>query len=397
MKHSRIATLAISILFLLNTAITIYIDAQQLDIPRHTAGFPHNKILYNEEMLNKLLDIVSNTSRGRYNESEIGELYRDIESLQESVEGTDYTLYRDLQGVADVIRTLNKSSLEAVDELYRDIENGDLKTIFRDVIAKYGSGSYISPIEVVKLCKTVTEMYRGGLLDSGDALRALEILYRISDTLNYQDIKYSLELERSSIIREIMDRLADLELQMPPQQYTTRRNPINEETNQVFREALGGTPSIQMPIGIPPSVETIFSFQHLKDILFIPVIVVLAIALILLIPRLLRYVGVSRYLALRRIARVSRDRYVGGGLRKSIANYWLAVDFIERRFGVAKNVWMTHREHLDRVKRALVGEVPSLLDRLTRIYEIVRFGGVEDDSLDRESEDILNRMVEEHD
>ena len=83
---------------------------------------------------------------------------------------------------------------------------------------------------------------------------------------------------------------------------------------------------------------------------------------------------------------------MGEGLSKSIVNYWLAVDFIEKRFGVAKSFWMTHREHLDRVKSALSGEIPSLFDRLTKIYEVVRFGGVEDDGLDKESEDILNRM-----
>jgi hypothetical protein len=377
----KTAILALTIF--LSTTIILDVYAQQQSISRHTPGFPYNQIEIDKEILDMLLNITSNMNRSIFSEADINELYRSIDNISKDVKDIDIGLYKDLESLKSLIDTYNLSELEAIDKLYKDIENEDLRNTLKDVVSSYRVDRYVSSNDIENLYKFIVEMYRRGLLDKGDVLKALEILFRISNDLNYSGLTDKIGIERVNIVKEIIDRVIDF--QNPIRYSNVAEINIGEEVRE------SNVKGFNIPLLYPSTP----SLDYLKDIATIIGIAMLAIVIAVSIHRLWRCIEkpINRYIALRSMSK-ALNRYVDG-LRKSVANYWLAIEFIEKRYGLVKGVWMTHREYLDRVRKSIAGNVVDLFSRLTMIYEVARFGGVEDESLDKESEYILKRLGEE--
>jgi len=377
----KTAILALTIF--LSTAIFLNVYAQQRSISRHTPGFPYNQMEIDKEILAMLLNITSNINRSIFSEADINELYRSIDNIAKDVKDIDADLYRDLEGLKSFINAYNLSELEAIDKLYKDIENEDLRNILKDVVSSYRVDRYVSSNDIDNLYKFIVEMYRRGLLDKGDVLKALEILFRISNDLNYSGLTDKIGIERVNIVKEIIDRIIDF--QNPIRYPSLAEISIGEEVRE------SNVKSFKIPLLYPSTP----SLDYLKDVAVIIGVSVLAVVIAISMHRLWRYIEkhINRYTALRSMSK-ALNRYVDG-LRKSVVNYWLAIEFIEKRYGLVKGVWMTHREYLDRVRKSIAGNVVDLFSRLTMIYEVARFGGVEDESLDKESEYILKRLGEE--
>lgn len=377
----KTAILALTIF--LSTAIFLNVYAQQRSISRHTPGFPYNQMEIDKEILAMLLNITSNINRSIFSEADINELYRSIDNIAKDVKDIDTDLYRDLEGLKSFINAYNLSELEAIDKLYKDIENEDLRNILKDVVSSYRVDRYVSSNDIDNLYKFIVEMYRRGLLDKGDVLKALEILFRISNDLNYSGLTDKIGIERVNIVKEIIDRIIDF--QNPIRYPSLAEISIGEEVRE------SNVKSFKIPLLYPSTP----SLDYLKDVAVIIGVSVLAVVIAISMHRLWRYIEkhINRYTALRSMSK-ALNRYVDG-LRKSVVNYWLAIEFIEKRYGLVKGVWMTHREYLDRVRKSIAGNVVDLFSRLTMIYEVARFGGVEDESLDKESEYILKRLGEE--
>jgi len=377
----KTAILALTIFLSMTIFLDIY--AQQQSISRHTPGFPYNQIEIDKEILDMLLNITSNMNMSVFSEADINELYRSIDNISKGVKDIDIGLYEDLEGLKSLINTYNLSELEAIDKLYKDIENEDLRNILKDVVSSYRVDRYVSSNDIENLYRVVIEMYRRGLLDKGDVLKALEILFRISNDLNYGGLIDKIGIERVNIVKEIIDRVIDF--QNPMRYSNVAEISIGEEIRE----------SSVKGFNIPLLYPILPSLDYLKDIAVIVGIAMLAIVTAISMHRLWRYIEklIIRYIALRNMSK-ALNRYVDG-FRKSVVNYWLAIEFIEKRYGLVKGVWMTHREYLDRVRKSIAGNVVDLFSRLTMIYEVARFGGVEDESLDRESEYILKSLGEE--
>uniref|UniRef100_A0A7C5YYX7 DUF4129 domain-containing protein n=2 Tax=Ignisphaera aggregans TaxID=334771 RepID=A0A7C5YYX7_9CREN len=377
----KTAILALTIFLSMTIFLDIY--AQQQSISRHTPGFPYNQIEIDKEILDMLLNITSNMNMSVFSEADINELYRSIDNISKGVKDIDIGLYEDLEGLKSLINTYNLSELEAIDKLYKDIENEDLRNILKDVVSSYRVDRYVSSNDIENLYRVVIEMYRRGLLDKGDVLKALEILFRISNNLNYGGLTDKIGIERVNIVKEIIDRVIDF--QNPMRYSNVAEISIGEEIRE----------SSVKGFNIPLLYPILPSLDYLKDIAVIVGIAMLAIVTAISMHRLWRYIEklIIRYIALRNMSK-ALNRYVDG-FRKSVVNYWLAIEFIEKRYGLVKGVWMTHREYLDRVRKSIAGNVVDLFSRLTMIYEVARFGGVEDESLDRESEYILKSLGEE--
>lgn len=377
----KTAILALTIFLSMTIFLDIY--AQQQSISRHTPGFPYNQIEIDKEILDMLLNITSNMNMSVFSEADINELYRSIDNISKGVKDIDIGLYEDLEGLKGLINTYNLSELEAIDKLYKDIENEDLRNILKDVVSSYRVDRYVSSNDIENLYRVVIEMYRRGLLDKGDVLKALEILFRISNDLNYGGLIDKIGIERVNIVKEIIDRVIDF--QNPMRYSNVAEISIGEEIRE----------SSVKGFNIPLLYPILPSLDYLKDIAVIVGIAMLAIVTAISMHRLWRYIEkpIIRYIALRNMSK-ALNRYVDG-FRKSVVNYWLAIEFIEKRYGLVKGVWMTHREYLDRVRKSIAGNVVDLFSRLTMIYEVARFGGVEDESLDRESEYILKSLGEE--
>ncbi|MEM4848680.1 MAG: DUF4129 domain-containing protein, partial [Ignisphaera sp.] len=77
------------------------------------------------------------------------------------------------------------------------------------------------------------------------------------------------------------------------------------------------------------------------------------------------------------------------GLRIAIRNYWVAVKFLESRYGIARYPWETHWEYLSRIsinrKKAFEG--------LTQTYELAKYAQDESKDLDEKSELYLKELI----
>lgn len=347
--------------------------------PRHTPGFPDVFPENIEELLNYLRSILGGTS------SETSEL----------------------------LNLLEHGDLEAVVE---SIKNEYPRAVLRDAMDLYARGELTNEA-LYEYLILLREWYEQSSMTGTnstieDFLLALRALDLLSEKAGYHDFSKYVDLLINDTLRSLMNEgtttsevgppsMRDLDLELGTFKPPELSPPSNLEVPELrlpepsFGSPSGGLPGLAAPnmpsLGIP-SIR--FDWASLWWI-FIPLaLAALAIALIKWGFRgihLFTKTGLLRqYFTVTR----SRTRLGEEPLPPAIKLYWLAVDHVSRRYGVSREPCTTHREFLDKARQVTESWSLGLLSQLTGIYELVRYGGIHNPSLDEQAERAYRSMVE---
>ena len=263
-----------------------------------------------------------------------------------------------------ISKALSNSSL---DTLLNIIQNPQIRSTAQEVVEKYREGR-LSDSDVMRLLDLADRLRSEGILSESEYLAVLEIARRISG--------------HSTVSQQIYPKLVE-ELQ----NYASRALQGFSAFSSVARPSL---PSLMLPqIPSLPSIQ-IPQVVSLMMIVCIAIgFTVLLIVLARLFPRIVD--TIRRHVIASGILRSISSTLPKERVPRAVELYWQAVSKVARVTGISRESSETHREYLRRVHQRL-GAKSTLFERITQIYEIVRFGGAHDPSMDREAERIVREL-----
>lgn len=361
--------LAVTAALILLTASMVYSE----DNPRHTPGFPEYLPENLEDLLRYLKDVLSSSS----------------------------------SGLADLARLLETKDVES---LASNIRNEFPRNLVLNANEAYASG-VLTREDLHRYIQMLQEWYAinspYGLNITEDFLLALRALSVLADKSGYHDVSNYAD----TLVYEVLRTLLQAEQGAFTGEPTLPSSGLSEAEGLVPPElSLPG--SFELPL--PHLPETGFKLPSfaLPGMPFIPtraphvdmslLVWIAVLSLVVLAPlvfmRMKPRLATLLVRALRPIKpllSLSRGEPLEGRLPRPIALYWITVDFIAKRYGVRREPSTTHREFLGVASPVLRDQQKSHLTRLTRVYELVRYGGLYDPSLDEEAEKAYSELVKQ--
>ncbi|MEM1645305.1 MAG: DUF4129 domain-containing protein [Ignisphaera sp.] len=389
-----VALVALLILFLTPTVASSEND-------RHTPGFP--AILVNElfddlvldsRLLNILRSVAESAIAGKLTDEELANAMIRVLNSDASEKDIVASL-----NVLSKFHSLSKvGNPISPDTLYELIRNTKDENLFNDLMAlfeKYTAG-LTTPQDIESLINKIKTDYASAGTNLVDLLVATEASQLIGRSIGYSDVG-SLVNQATEIL--LRGKFSNLELETIDEvtKFLETLNPISTATESLdlFIPNLGdvgwvtpGTPSI----GLLPVFSVGFPRVDLSLIAYVAI----PVAIVLLCIFLVKVIRISGKLS----KALSRLVYLRGspvpnmltnlaGLRIAIRNYWVAVKFLESRYGIARYPWETHWEYLSRIsinrKKAFEG--------LTQTYELAKYAQDESKDLDEKSELYLKELI----
>ncbi|ADM27686.1 hypothetical protein Igag_0869 [Ignisphaera aggregans DSM 17230] len=363
--------------------VVINVYAQEPDIisMRHTIGFPINITNIDISQLLKILNttFTQNPLEGMEKSREFLE---NITSL--------YPEARNIARAVDIYTNASRGYIDrsSIENIYRSINNSILRQLLGDTVSSYVSGRNVDRTTIENLLNTINNLYSNREISVDDYLKALSILRTIASSEGYRDISMAIDRSAGSStlneVNSIMNMLSNIN------NIASSINPPNIgslpiQPSSQFALPAFSAPSIPAIPASPPSVAG-------ETIRYIPIVVCIAIAIAL---------GIAIYRRIGRIAipKIWRSpispKSFGTKLSlypKVVEDYWRVVRVVEYRTSRRRYDWQTHREYEHEVKEYL-GILGEDFSRLTKIYEVVRYGG-EDDSRYRDDVDRIVKRFE---
>ncbi len=324
-RITKILASALALLTLLIIATSLYpVSASNSTwpLPRHTTGFP--------TIINKSLEKILEEHPSKYATS----------SATPSVNTIHISKSYDTTRVIEAVSRNLGVSPSYLESILKSINDVEAKREFLELLKAYAQGA-INENQVINVVKALMEAYAKGKVSPEAYSAALDLINRISRSLGFN---YS-ELYKNAL----------------------QSIPIPKDLNM----NLGSAPSLSIPS--LPSMPPLSSAEILEPILIAIAITSITILLILLSRRICI---ACRYLssALKRYTEIA----IYGPV---VRYYWQAVKLIEMNLGIERMANETHREFLSKV-RERIGRSLKPFEELTQLYELARFGGVEDKSLE---------------
>jgi len=372
-------------IFLITTILFVVINvyAQEPDIVsmRHTIGFPIN--ITNID-ISHLLEILNKTSTQNPLEG--------MEKSREFLENIT-SLYPEARNIARAVdiytnvsrRYVDRSSIE---DIYRSINSSILRQLLRDVVSRYSSGRNVDRATIENLLNTINNLYSNREISVEDYLKALSILRAIASSEGYRDISMAIDrsagLSTLNEVDRIINMLSNINSIASSINTPNIVSPPIQSGSQFVLPAFSA-PSIPV---IPVSLPSVAG-ESIRYILIV-IGIAIAIALGITIYRRIRRIAIPRILR----STISKKSF---GTKPSlyprvVEDYWRVVRVVEYRTGRRRYDWQTHREYEYEVKGYL-GSLGEDFSRLTKIYEVVRYGG-EDDSRYRDDVDRIVKRFE---
>jgi len=293
----------------------------QWSIPRHTLGFPNS---INTTIIKELLQQLKVSVSTSTNAPST-----------ESVKQVAYAISAKL-GVAP----------STIENVLNSINNAEVRSELINLLKAYASNR-VSIQQVLNALKALANAYVSGTINPQAYSAALDLIRRISSSagLNINELYQSVvkNLNIPKYIGSALGNIPHVPLPSAPQMPALPQASIN---------------SVLLVVAI--AIATIFSVAALVTVL--------------------RRAGISTRI---RVARISRFVEAHFG-KPVIREYWKAVAAIEARLHTKKLDTETHWEFFHRISAEL-GEVLEAFRKLTLLYELCRFGGVEDESMVREA------------
>jgi len=362
----RIA-LTIAIALLIHTSLEIIYTQTPTTIPsRHTVGFPSDL-----ENLLKLLEILNTSS------IEDIERYRDVlEDIGRTYPETS-NITKALETYIDMMKINNETSVK---EIYNSINSTILKDILRDIVYRYSGGRNIDRAEIEKLLNTVQELYNSHMISYEDLMKTLTILRIISSSEGYKDLSSAIDSRVSSIAMKTFNELLNI---------------VNSSKNLEIPKPGYSQSILRAPEALPiisaPSIS--FTLPHIIQNTYPYILAILIIAIAIGISiTIYRKFGRKLIISINRRLNVVKNI----GIEKSISskvieNYWRAVRIVEIRTGRHRYDWQTHKEYELDVREKL-GDLGEVFSKITKIYEVVRYGGEDDSKYIDSVSNILKRL-----
>ncbi len=366
----RIALTIVIVLLIYTSWGVAYTQTSNTITPsRHTVGFPSDieNLLKLLEMLN--ISSIENIEKYKDVLKNIGKAYPKTSNITKA-----------LETYIDMIKTNSRASVE---EVYNSINNTVLKQMFKDIVYKYSSGEYIDRTEIERILNNTQELYNGHMISNEDLLKALGILRTISFSRGYQDIPSIIDSRVSSIAMDVFNKLLSI----------ANNSRGIEISKSEYQQSYLRIPKA-LPI-VSPSIS--FAFPQIAQNIYPYILAILVIAIVIGISITI-YKRFGRRLIINISRRLSKRfsvvKSVGIGTSissKVIENYWRAVRIVEIKTGIHKYDWQTHREYEFGVREKL-GNLGEVFSRITKIYEVVRYGGEDDSKYIDNINNILKRL-----
>ncbi|MEM0260173.1 MAG: DUF4129 domain-containing protein [Sulfolobales archaeon] len=361
-------------------------QAQDIYDERHTIGFPSNitsssylKILPTNltEFLDQLKELQnlagSCSSIECIKENYRGNLTSIINNLKRA-EVAPEDLY---PGIELLISSRNDSNL------YSYIENLDLINLLK-MLNETDPDTFIRLFETAS--STINNMYSTGRISSREYVAALEILKRLSqekgayevyNEVNKLEMKIFADFINQSLAKIISNTIGFTT-------YGGGGSSVNSSTEEVLRTLPYILSDLRNTQIIIPSLPLI-PLSWLIPLIFLA-------SFVILIP-VLDFLGVNPLAFLK--SRFSNSRFpdLDSLSRKSlpVRLYWMAVEILSRK--IPKQDSETHREYLEKFKRDnYYKEIITPLENLTKAYELSRYAGLSEASLEEEARKSFNEL-----
>ncbi len=334
---------------------------------RHTVGFPSSIGIDELEKLLQELNISSIKNISRYKEvlENISRGYPEASNLSKALEF--YT-------------NMKEGNINSIDDIYNSIDSNTLRYLLRDVVSRYKNNEHVNRTEIENLLNRIQNLYSSHEISSTDLLKALSILKMISGSEGYGDLASNIDSRTSSIAMEIGNKLLNILKNVGG--YPEAPGSEVQQGPQVPRADILSKISI-------PSISP--AFPHIQQVntgIYPLALFGIAIAI-----GVIAYRRLGRGIAYR-IRRNFAKRNIGftnTGFSKVIESYWRAVRIVEIRIGKHRFDWQTHREYEREVREGL-GNLGEVFSELTKIYELVRYGGEHESKYLGKVDDIMKKL-----
>lgn len=352
MKNINFIIIALTLLLAMQLAPHQRLYSQQYTFERHTPGFPYN---ISSETISKFLE----------------SMYKALGNISTGSMGL---------GKENVSQSLYNISKQISDEKLR-----------RELINIANSYAANSSIDRKALLKAI-ELATNSNASLSDVVQFLNAIRGLAQAEGYKDI---VTVSENALAR-LIEKLANSSMLQNQKGFV-------EQVPQKIVEALprllqmpGSIPSLGMtpPQMVVPTAQmpSIFlSIDTRTAILLLGIVIVATLVIVF------RSAIANNFKAMltRRGVIGARERYAktfAQGVRKAIANYWRAVEFVEKVYMAKKEDWMTHREYLALASTSLK-EHKNVFERITQLYEAARFAHDQREEIDEESEKFLNILI----
>jgi len=371
----------LSIATILFVVINIYAQEPDTISMRHTIGFPINVTNIDISQLLKM-----------FNTTFAQDPLEGMEKAREFLENITslYPEARNIVRAVDIYINVSRGYIDksSIENIYRSINSSILRQLLRDAVSSYVSGRGVDRTTIENLLNTINNLYSNKEIDIDDYLKALSILRAISSSEGYRDISMSIDRSASSStlseVSRIMNMLSNINNIVSSIKSSNIDSLLTQPGPQAILPAFSAPSMPVMSVPLPSLAE--------ETIRYIPIVIGTAVAIAL---------GIAIY---RRIGRATTPRIwrspispksFGAKLSlypRVVEDYWRVVRVVEYRTGRRRYDWQTHREYEREVKEYL-GNLWEDFSRLTKIYEVVRYGG-EDDSRYRDDVDRIVKGFE---
>ncbi|NPA96334.1 MAG: DUF4129 domain-containing protein [Crenarchaeota archaeon] len=290
-------------------------------IPRHTLGFPNGINVTALRELLKQLRISTNIT------SSIG-----------SISETQQVIY-----TASAKLGVPPSYVE---NILKSINNPEVRQELLNLLRAYANNK-IGTQEILNALRLLIHAYAAGKLNPSAYTAALDLIQRVAKSTGVN-------------VGELYKNLVN-ELHVP----------------KYLSSVIGGLPKASLP-AVPSLPEIPASLSN--KILLTAAIAIAAVFAIAAMTLFMKRLNIVPRIRASRIARIVESRFG----KPVIRDYWRAVAIIEGKLGTRKLDHETHWEFFNRVSKSL-GYASEAFRRLTKLYELSRFGGLEDARMQSEA------------
>ncbi|HIP56858.1 MAG TPA: DUF4129 domain-containing protein [Ignisphaera aggregans] len=379
MKLIPISTLLILVLLSVSS-ISTHLYAESW--PRHTPGFPEIEGV-DVEGLELLADLLKRLESF----DTLTQVQKDPElrwSIARSIEMLSKTGVLDREE-ATVIRKIvaNKTSLNELIDMVKDVR---VRALLTRLINYYDEYGYVPHDHLSFVVNVIRSMY--GKLDPEDYLLALEVLKRFANVIGAHELATSLDREAFKALKDVLATSYSRRLSLSFPQIPN----IVPDISVLRPEIPVASPGLALNIPAITFPELALSYIPLPLLLLL-LFIAIPIALYIAIPRISS--SVRRVLrGLRTFSTLRREGLAIASERmpRVVELYWRAVERVSGVTGVVKSDVVTHREYLEAVKDRL-GSSYTHFEEVTRGYEAVRFGGVDESEVIERVERAYRELV----
>lgn len=335
----------------------------QIEVIRHTPGFPYN---ISSEFLVELLKNLM-----------IKKLINDMKYDK------NYLLNHTFSQIFEKNKTITQKELY---EMINNIEDKDIRTTLEKIVSNYIEEKNIDQEQLMNVINKIMD----SKASVDDIAKALGIIERITREIKPHNTSKTTETMIENIIHE---RFADLIKSHEPMFYEFMKN-IEIKSSTSLEPSAFKSAELLSPL---PTLGT--SLLDLVPLVLLVVIIIFTSLIVISMLITAKHPGKIKLRSIsRKFKKIDTSKIIvpreDTTLCRAVANYWKAVSFVEKLYGVRKEEWMTHREYLSKVSHLLESKA-EIFSRITEIYEVVRFGQKQDNELDTMSEKYIISLVGE--